>query len=227
MRKLDGIRFGDSIRMAKFHKTIVDFCHANIIFMFLLYQYKSHETRRPLRHLGYLLGATTSEVKEAYQKLARKLHPDVNPKDEAKEKFQRVQKAYEAILGKHTNDNEEEVEQWIFRNWRKGDLIAQQRTDVAGEMRKRPIRPVTMDVKMLKLGLGHPDGSGSYAIRKNEFLSDGNNDSNENQKQPRRVSSSVGTGLNKWVSKKEFQPWKPSKQQMKARACVDRTEDDV
>lgn len=121
-----------------------------------------------------------------------------------KEKFQRVLKACEAILGKLTNENEEEVEQWIFRNWRKGDLIAQQRTDVAGEMRKRPIRPITIDMKMLKLGLGHPDGSGSYVVRKNEFLSEGNNHSNQNQNQPRRVSSSVGIGLNKWVSKRSF-----------------------
>ena len=87
---------------------------------------------------------------------------------------------------------------------------------------------------MLKLGQGHPDSSGSYIVGMNNFLSVGNNDSNEiqnqNQNQPRRVSSSVGTWLNKWVSKKEFQPWKPSKQQMKARACGDRgdrTDDDV
>jgi molecular chaperone DnaJ len=48
--------------------------------------------------LGVARGASESDVKKAYRKLARKLHPDVNPGDTtAQKKFQEVQEAYEVL----------------------------------------------------------------------------------------------------------------------------------
>jgi molecular chaperone DnaJ len=47
--------------------------------------------------LGLARGATDSEIKRAYRRLARDLHPDVNPEPEAKERFQEVNRAYEAL----------------------------------------------------------------------------------------------------------------------------------
>ena len=47
--------------------------------------------------LGLSQGASDTEIKRAYRKLARDLHPDVNPAPEAKERFQEVSRAYEAL----------------------------------------------------------------------------------------------------------------------------------
>src|SRR6195952_5902695 len=47
--------------------------------------------------LGVARGATDTEIKRAYRKAARDLHPDVNPEPGAKEKFQEVTRAYEAL----------------------------------------------------------------------------------------------------------------------------------
>jgi DnaJ-class molecular chaperone len=48
--------------------------------------------------LGLNKSATESEIKSAYRKLARKYHPDVNPKDKsAEEKFKEVNEAYEVL----------------------------------------------------------------------------------------------------------------------------------
>src|SRR3954447_3354555 len=47
--------------------------------------------------LGLTRGATDSEIKRAYRRLARDLHPDVNPDPAAKERFQEVNRAYQAL----------------------------------------------------------------------------------------------------------------------------------
>jgi len=55
----------------------------------------------PYATLGLSWGATTTEIKDAYKKMARMLHPDVNTNDtpeQALVKFQRVQKAYSTLM---------------------------------------------------------------------------------------------------------------------------------
>lgn len=53
--------------------------------------------------LGVIKGASQSDIKKAYRKLARKYHPDVNPNDsEAERKFKQINEANE-VLGNAEN----------------------------------------------------------------------------------------------------------------------------
>lgn len=48
--------------------------------------------------LGVSRDATEEQIKKAYRKLARELHPDVNPEPEAQERFKLVTHAYEVLI---------------------------------------------------------------------------------------------------------------------------------
>ena len=50
--------------------------------------------------LGVKRGATQAEIKAAYRKLARSLHPDVNKTKEAEQKFKDLNEAYEVLSDK-------------------------------------------------------------------------------------------------------------------------------
>src|SRR5262250_1421145 len=48
--------------------------------------------------LGVARSASEADIKKAYRRLARKLHPDVNPGDKnAQKKFQEIQEAHDVL----------------------------------------------------------------------------------------------------------------------------------
>jgi len=66
--------------------------------------------------LGVRRDATEQEIKQAYRRLARKYHPDVNPGDKAAEaKFKEINEAYEVLSDKEKRRKYDQYgEQWQY-----------------------------------------------------------------------------------------------------------------
>jgi len=74
--------------------------------------------------LGLKKGATDEEIKKAYRKLARKLHPDLNPTDkDANKKFQQLNEANE-VLG--DAEKRKKYDQY-GKDWQHADQFEQSR----------------------------------------------------------------------------------------------------
>lgn len=78
--------------------------------------------------LGVPKTATDRDIKQAYRKLARKFHPDVNPGDKAAEsKFKSINEAYE-VLGDQTKRSKYDE---LGANWRHYEQAQQPRPDAS------------------------------------------------------------------------------------------------
>ena len=72
--------------------------------------------------LGVKRSASEKELKQAYRKLARQYHPDVNPEDKAAEaKFKEINEAYEVLSDP---ENRKKYDQ-LGENWKYADQFAQ------------------------------------------------------------------------------------------------------
>ncbi len=178
----------------------------------------------PYAVLGLTWGATNTEIKEAYRKLAQKYHPDAAGSSQENgsslESFQKIQKAYSCLMNvrnlRFSHTSKDTLELYSFQTWRLADVIAQERTDVAGLVKKRPIQPAT-DGKRALYTLGQPDGTGVW--RREEYVTDGSEGATSTLR-AKKNTGTVGTGRNKWIKPPQWKPWNPQEKQQIGRADI-------
>jgi curved DNA-binding protein len=86
--------------------------------------------------LGVSKTATDDDIKKAYRKLARKLHPDLNPKDkEAGKKFQQINEANEVLSDPEKRKKYDQYGEQYGENWEKADEFEKAQRSGSGERR--------------------------------------------------------------------------------------------
>jgi curved DNA-binding protein len=84
--------------------------------------------------LGIPKTASEEDIKKAYRKLARKLHPDLNPKDkEANRKFQQINEANEVLSDPEKRKKYDQYGE----NWEHAEQFEKAKQSGAGERRSR------------------------------------------------------------------------------------------
>ncbi len=167
---------------------------------------KNVRANDPFAILGLSWGASKKDINEAFRKKARELHPDVNTTDAPKlalKKFQTLQQAHQILTSSSKDGKEDSEENWSFHVWKQSDNIAQNRTDVAGVKRHRPIPSASTTGDSTSHHqinrIGHPNGTGiQYRRHRGEYLSSGTMTNPKNQKKQ-----------SKWVSKRPKSEYKP------------------
>ena len=103
--------------------------------------------------LGIKRGASEREIKQAYRKLARKYHPDVNPGDKSAEaKFKKINEAYEVL-----SDSEKRGKYDRFGDkWQYADQFAQ------GGFQEAPFRDFSSGGDATSFHFGEGDLSGLF-----------------------------------------------------------------
>src|SRR5580765_233501 len=85
--------------------------------------------------LGVSKTATEEDIKKAYRKLARKLHPDLNPNDkEAHKKFQQINEANEVLSDPEKRKKYDQYGE----NWQHAEEFEKARHSSAGQGGRRP-----------------------------------------------------------------------------------------
>lgn len=69
--------------------------------------------------LGIPRDADEREIKQAYRKLARQYHPDLNNDPQAEERFKKINEAYEVLSDGEKRRRYDNVDS-TYRNWRRG-----------------------------------------------------------------------------------------------------------
>ncbi len=78
--------------------------------------------------LGVSKTASEEDIKKAYRKLARKLHPDLNPKDkEAHKKFQQINEANEVLSDPEKRKKYDQYGEQYGENWEKAEEFEKSR----------------------------------------------------------------------------------------------------
>jgi curved DNA-binding protein len=111
--------------------------------------------------LGIAKTASEDDIKKAYRKLARKLHPDLNPNDkEANKKFQQINEANEVLSDPEKRKKYDHYGEQYGENWENAEQFekARQSGAYAGERRSGQSANPFSD-----FGNGEDFGDGKYS----------------------------------------------------------------